>query len=688
LSARYLLRFQIHPTADAQADAVALAKFCTDAGVQEVVLLMGAEELYPGHFDPEAEDRWFAAVRTAQEVLLGAGLQVSLNPWVTVGHADRGRADHNGFAPMVGPDGDTATAQASFACPRWRAWMTAHYARFAALGFRVLWLEDDFRYHNHAPLHWGGGFEPLMLDRLSALAGETVSREQAVAAMTAPGPPHPWRGLLQQVWRTAQLEVADQVARAVEQASQGRSQLGLMSSEPAVHAVEGRDWPALFQALAIEGRVSHRPHFAPYSDAPGKSLSRTVWMLEHQRALRPANVLCEPEIENWPHTAWSKSDTQTWSELVAAQLAGSDAMMLNLHPMQSKRAERFPQVADLLRRSRHALDWIAERFPRDLTTQGVGIAFTPDAAAHLHTTHPHRTDLTELVTEPGATADYLLRYGVPVTAGKAPVQALFGTAAWAFDEDELRAMLTGGLLLDGTAAAVLTERGFADLLGVRVDTLVQREQQPAPEPGPYAAEVVTWSDALAPLTGHVGALDFELSSLSTDSWLSVNVQPALARIEPLPGTYVEVWTRVVTADGSFWGPGRTSFVNELGGRVVVLAATEPHELACDDDGRRLLHAAIRFLEGDQQRLPLVSGGPHLIPHLSQSGGKRRLAITNGSADPATVRISLPTGHAGSRTAMTQLEPLAEPRPAKLRTVAGRLDACERLAHRGWLIVDI
>ncbi|MEV7026234.1 hypothetical protein, partial [Kitasatospora sp. NPDC093558] len=421
MPARYHLRFQLH----AASDAAELAAFCRESGVDEVVLLLGAEELSAGHPSGEAEDRLYETARAASEVLREAGLDVSLNPWVTAGHADRGRVDRLGFAPMVGPTGTVATAQASFACPRFRSWLTAHYGRFAELGLRVLWLEDDFRYHNHAPLEWGGGFEPLMLDRLGEALGSSVTREEVVSAVTAPGAPHPWRAALQRVWREAQLEVAQAVAKVVAERSDGRTQLGLMSSEPGVHSVEGRDWPALFDALAIDGRVSHRPHFARYSDAPGRELSFSVWMLEVQRALRPAHVRSEPEVENWPHTAWSKSDTQTWSELVAAQLAGSDALFLNLHPMQSGRAGRFPRVAELLCRSRPALDRVASKGD----TFGVALPVRQDAAAHVRTVRGGR--LADLAVDPGPAADFLLRYGVPVTAGDAPVRVLFGQVAWA-----------------------------------------------------------------------------------------------------------------------------------------------------------------------------------------------------------------------------------------------------------------
>ncbi|WP_157538039.1 hypothetical protein [Kitasatospora azatica] len=613
MPARYHLRFQLHPTPEAAQQAKELAKFCGEAGVTEVVLLLGAEELYAGHPVGPAEELLFETAATATAVLREAGLEVSLNPWVTAGHADRGRADRLGFSPMVGPDGTVAAAQASFACPRWCAWLAGHYARYAGLGVRVLWLEDDFRYHNHAPLHWGGGFEPLMLDRFARLAGEPVTREQLVTAVTAPGEPHPWRALLQQVWRNAQLEAAAMVAMAVDERSGGRVQLGLMSSEPGVHSVEGRDWPALFKALSINGRVAHRPHFARYSDAPGRELSFSVWMLEAQRALRPEHASSEPEIENWPHTTWSKSDTQTWSELVAAQLAGSDAMFLNVHPMQSGRAQRFPRVAELLRRARPALDWVAERQPRSLRTHGVGLPMPQQAAAHVRTSAGG--ELAALAVDAGPAADHLLRYGVPITAGDAPVQAVFGQLAWSFGDFDIERLLTGGLLLDGTAAEILTRRGFGHLLGISACELVEREA--GCPVGPYALE-------------HV---------LREDVYLSVNVQPALARLTLHPAA--DVWTSILTPDQDSWGPGRFVFRNELGGRVGVLAATEVQQLPYDEDGQRLTHAMVRFLEGERPTLPLVSGGPHLIPHLSHSERGWLLAVANGSADPARPRIDWP-----------------------------------------------
>ncbi|MGE6736593.1 hypothetical protein, partial [Streptomyces sp. NPDC059900] len=375
---------------------------------------------------------------------------------------------------------------------------------------------------------------------------------------------------------------------------------------------------------------------------------------------RPPQAACEPEIENWPHTAWSKSDTQTWAEMVTAQLCGADALLLNVHPTQAERAESFPRIDHLLRRSRPALDWLAENSPRQALPLGVGLPWRPDTAARL----PNATGtLDELAADPGATADFLLGYGVPVTAGPAPVQALFGPLAHTFDDDELRALLRGGVLLDGTAAHILAERGLADLTGVRTGEPVTRSGRA--EPGPYAIERVT---------AHAPADEGVL--------LSVDVQPALARLAPLPGA--RVLTQIQTPDGRDWGAGRCHFANALGGRVAVLAATAPAELARSDEGQRLLHTTIRFLEGDAPRLPLVSGAPHLIPHATRSGDTHRLAVVNGSADAAHPRIHLPAAPPTVRA--TVLAPLAHPQQAATTAAGALLELDPALPHRGWAVI--
>jgi hypothetical protein len=81
--------------------------------------------------------------KDAKEILENSGISVSLNPWMTSLHCDRGRkfpADRK-FQPIVSPTGKVSKACASFADTEWRKYVFNLYGRFAKLGFRVLWAE-------------------------------------------------------------------------------------------------------------------------------------------------------------------------------------------------------------------------------------------------------------------------------------------------------------------------------------------------------------------------------------------------------------------------------------------------------------------------------------------------------------------------------------------------------------------
>jgi len=632
---RYHLRFQVIPGPNAERDARALARFCTEHGVEEVVLFFAAEEWNNGLLSADEEDLWFDTVKRAKGILDSAGIAVSLNPWMTVLHTDRGRrfpVDCS-FKPMVSPLGETSQACASFADTAWRRYVWDLYGRFAALGFRVIWVEDDFRYHNHAPLTWGGGFEPEVLERFARKVGRNVTRREVVAAILKPGEPHPWRALWMETWREIQLEVARGFAEAIAEGAPGPTRLGLMSSHPSSHSAEGRDWHALFDALSINGKVAHRPHYAAYGDSPGKSRGYSIMMLDVQRGFRPADCEVAPEVENFPFTAWNKSDSQTWSEMALCMFYGSDALLLDLFPFSGNPADEEPQIGGMLDRSRPALEWIAARFPKGLETRGVGIPWKEDAQAHV------RTGAGRSLSEWNATSfepgNLLLPYGVPVSARPQPANAVFGSLAWAFDDEEVLRMLSGGLLLDGASAEILHRRGFAEHIGVEFRGWANRDESA------YSLEVTASEEA----------------GVRRGLYFNANTHPRLALLEPQDGA-VE-WTTILTPTRERLGSGMIVFENALGGRVVMIAAPNPAGLPRSYHRQTITQNAVRFLGGGTFAFALITGGPDLMPMHFEGEGMRRVVVFNGSPDPArpVVRVD------GARTkpgALTVLAPLSKP----------------------------
>ena len=632
---RHHLRFQILPGPRVEADARDLAAFCRRHGIEEVVLFFAAEEWNNGLLSRAEENRWFKTIRTAKTLLEQAGLVVSLNPWMTSLHCSRGRTfpRDRAFIPTVSPTGQVSTACASFADPAFQDYLSRLYGRFATLGFRVIWVEDDFRFHNHGPLDWGGGFEQPALARFALKIGKPATREEVVAALLKPGAPHPWRAVWLSVWREIILEVAAQLSAAVAAASDGRTRLGLMSSAPAAHSFEGRDWTALFDALSINGEVAHRPHFGPYSETPGTIKTYSSQMLDLQKTYRPATCEVAPEIENFPFTRWNKSDTQTWAEMALCQIHGSDALLLDLFPFSGNPASAEPEIGEMLDAARPGLAWLAAHFPKGLETQGVGVPYKPDAAIR-HRLADGATLGHYGAANPFEAGQFCMQYGMPITSRQQAVNALFGPLAWAFADDEIEEFLRGGLLLDATAAAVLLERGFGRQLGLAKLEWVDREADA------YAIE-----EAIDPACG-----------VAPGFFMNANMGGAMARLSPVRGA--SAWTRILRPDRTVFGPGWIVHRNPLGGRIAVCASPNPNRLAASNQRQTIAQALVRFVSSGKFASPMAAQAPHqLVIHFGK-GARQRVAVLNCSTDPTAPRLVW----SGRRPALqwTRLAPLARP----------------------------
>lgn len=662
----YHLRFQILPGARVEQDARDLLSFCRKHGVEEVVLFVAAEEWNNGLLSRHEEDLWFTTVAQAKTILEKGGIAVSLNPWATVLHTDRGRKfpkDRN-FAPTVSPAGQASKACTSFADPNWRAFIENLYARFAALGFRVLWIEDDFRFHNHAPLEWGGGFEDAILRIFGDKIGRRISRPELARNILKPGKPHPWRAIWMSVWRELHLQTAKGISKAVARTSAGASKMGCMTSSLSAHSVEGRNWRKFFSAFSINGRVAHRPHFSGYQESTGADRWRPAALLEAQKDLRPDACEVAPEIENFPFTAWTKSDSLTWSDMALCFIQGAHALLLDVFPFSGNPASAEPRIGALLDKSRPALEWIKTNFPANLESIGVGFPWKEDAQQHLRTSAG--TSLHEFNANPFGPASFLMPYGVPMSRKTGVVNGLFGRLAWAFSDREITGLLKRGLLLDAESAHILMQRGFGSLIGLASTNWVYREE------APYAAEEV-----ISPTVG-----------VKPGTFFNFNLLNQALRINPLPGA--EEWTRILTPDRRRFGAGIVAFRNKLGGRVVTYAAPNPADLPRCFHRQSIAHAVVRFLGKKYFDAFVATGGPHLIPMHFRQKGRNVAVVINGSPDPARPVLNFPAAPQG-RPRATLLAPLARPMPMRLyiekNKTATMVSVLRNVPYLGMFIVD-
>ncbi|MCD6219923.1 hypothetical protein J7K43_06035 [Candidatus Calescamantes bacterium] len=663
---RYHLRFQIVPGKNVERDSHILVDFCKSHSIEEVVLFFAAGEWNNGLLSKKEEDMWFDTIKKAKSILNKAGIIVSLNPGMTVGHCSRGRAfpQDREFKPMVSPTGKVSKACASFADPKWRDYVYKLYRRFAKLGFRVIWVEDDFRYHNHKPLDWGGGFEIDVLNRFAEKVKRKVTREEVVKNILKPGKPHPWRRKWMETWCEIQLEVARDLAKAVAENSPSKTKIGLMSSHPDIHSIEGRDWQRLFNAFSINSQVAHRPNFAEYNESLGKDKAHSIMMLDIQRNFRPAYCEVAPEIENSPFTNWNKSDTLTWTEMALAMFYGSDALLLDLFPFSGNPANEEPQIGKLLDKSRPALEWISAKFPRNLQTCGVGIPWKQDAQAYVHTVEgKSMEELNASSFQPGY---FLIPYGVPVSVNRQKINAIFGSIAWAFNNDEIYEMLSEGLLLDGVSADILYQRGFGEYIGVEFEKWVEREESK------YSIEMV-----ISKQTGVRKGLYF-----------NTNLLPRLSILKPQKGAYQ--WSVIMTPERKQVGAGIVVYENKLGGRIVTYAAPNPASLPRSYQRQKIIQKAIDFLSGDKFSPVMVTGGAYLLPIHFKAENKQFVVVLNGSPDPSNpvVRIG---GEVNNSIQATLLAPLAKPVKAKVNIFSDKevvfVTSQTEVPYLGFLVLE-
>ncbi|OGS20582.1 MAG: hypothetical protein A3J83_02755 [Elusimicrobia bacterium RIFOXYA2_FULL_40_6] len=632
----YHLRFQVIP--DTARNVIKktndLVKFCKKNTVEEVVIFFAGEEWNNGLFSKKEEDLWFETVKIVKNTLDKNGISTSLNPWMTLLHCVRGRKfpKDRKFLPAVSPEGEISKASSSFADPHWRKYLFNLFGRFAKLGFRVIWIEDDFRYHNHSPLTWGCGFEPEMLERFSKKIGKKVTRKDVLKNILRPGEPHPWRKKWMETWNEAQLEVAEGLAQAVAKNSPRGTKIGLMSSHPYIHSTEGRDWKKLFSALTINGKVAHRPGFAPYAESTAKDKTFPIMMLDVQKGFRPSYCEVAPEIENFPFTNWTKPDAQAWTDMMLAMFYGSDKLFLDLFPFTGNSVKEEPGIGDLLSKSRPALEWVQKKFSKGLQTRGVGIPWKQDAQAFVHTKKGKSLKEFDAVSfSPG----YLfLSYGIPVSAKEQQVNAVFGSLAWAFSDDEIYRLLSKGLLLDGLSASILCRRGFGKYLGVKFNGVIGREE------GNYAVEVVNSDE----------------TGVKKGVYFSVNLAPELYVFTPL--RQAREWTTIISPDRKRFGPGITVYENSLGGRTAIYSVEDPAGLAQSDNQQKLVHSIVRYLSKNKFESPMVTGGPHLLPMHFSGNNEEYLVILNGCPGKLESDVKI-DNIPGSRIKFL-LKPLAKP----------------------------
>lgn len=548
--------------------------------VNEVVIKLDTEDFWHGQPTVDWARGCLPRLFEIKTRLSRLGVVYSLNPWVTLGHCDRGRDDRErlpGFEGLVGHDGQTCRACACPLSEVWRKNITEVWSIYAETAPTVMWIEDDIRNFNHEPVKYSC-FCPLHLEAFSRRVGETVTREQIVSAILQPGSPHPWRIQYLEMQGEITTEVLSRLTRAVHEVSPQTS-MGLMSSGPRQHCLEGRDWRQVEKVLSETTPLYSRPPMANYWEERLTGFYYAQDSIKLTRYCFSDRVIEQTEVENFPFTRYSKSVAVTFLQMAVSFAYGSHGVTLNLFDHCGTPMEDEPWYGAMLANKKNFLESLAEKAQGAGVFRGVQLMHR-DKASFNRQLAPGAS-YRDLAEDGVQMMELLESCGIPTTYDSSTVFAASGQQLRSLSDAEIHSILSGGLFLDGVAAAVLFERGFGDSIGLR-------EICPA--------TCVDDIETLAAEEFHnqsFGGRDGVFMSLTLPGFEG---RPAICPVDLVAET--QVISTFVDPDTIKKCPAMYAFENSFGGRIIVHLYSLSSAFGVpflNSHRRRQYQAAIRWL---------------------------------------------------------------------------------------------
>ncbi len=312
-------------------------------------------------------------------------------------------------------------------------------------------MDDDFRY-------WGlGCFCDEHLRRFSELTGVQRGREALVKALGG-------TGLEVQKTRMAwHRMLTDDLVLLAKEASEA---IAAVSPETRVGLCAPGGFPERSTAeIARALAGAHRPIVRWWGSVYGYDMpvetSGLLFSAQWAKENLPQDIECMYEADPCPHSRFYASAARMEALITTTQAFGYSAPLFQALGGRPDALATSPDYIDMHKRCAARFAAVKEEAAKGRLV-GVQAFFDPDtriggaggsAAKPLDERAWYRS---------------LNRLGIPVTMAEAPVKLFAGHHAFrTMDGAAVTNILSGCVFLDGAAAEALTERGFADLLGVK-----------------------------------------------------------------------------------------------------------------------------------------------------------------------------------------------------------------------------
>ncbi len=468
---RYVLRFPMAPGFNEDAVSERLVNFCKSGKIDEVMFFINCEELFKGHLTREQTKPWLEMIARQAEILKKEGIDFSINPWTTLSHADRGRVmnpEHD-FQTMVDIDG---TKSAITGCPldeKFIDYLCDIYAYIASVKPKVIWVEDDFRLHNHQPVNWGCAC-PLHLAEYSKRLGREVTREEFYKGLMDKNP-NEYRKVFMEVAREEMVNFAKRIGEAVRKASPD-TEVGLMSSYPVCHFIENRDWEGILYGLGAGKPVHDRPHLPGYRDVnPITYLGLFQNVAMKTVNMVPKDVKIFPELENSPRSPYSKSNAFAKFQTELCLLLGSEGITMNIFGMYGNGVDLCVDFDATLNEIKPYMNKVTELGLHQDNVKGVVSLFCEESSKTLIADDSN--NLNKLMPQEDMWAAILPIFGISTTVSnsishKGKIVSVCGQYFRNFTKEEIQELFDNNfVMLDGESVVCLCEMGLGHLAGVK-----------------------------------------------------------------------------------------------------------------------------------------------------------------------------------------------------------------------------
>ncbi|KRN99439.1 hypothetical protein [Companilactobacillus kimchiensis] len=481
---RYTLRLAIDKNVYDADKKQKLIDFIKEAHISDVAFFLNQEELSDTHITLDKAQELINDVNEISQPLKELGITVSLNPWTTLNHSDRGIPikPELDIKPMVNYQGIKSL---SMACPGYAGWadyISDIYAIWASIHPNELWLEDDFRHYKNAPFALGCFCEDHM-KQYNDILGTDLSREDFVQRMFTGGE-NKYRNAYLKVARAEILHVAHMIEQRVHEVSPTTT-LGLMSSWPEVHALEGRDWQKLLDELSGENTPAvSRPHLPAYNEVSPQQYARDFE--KYTVATRTeigANHKIYPEMESFLYSPYAKSNKFTQFQLDTTSLVHANGVLLNMFSMMGDGINTTYRYASLLKSDKEYLDFLNANGIDIEHRSGVIVPMNQDVAqtkidteGTLEGLMASQTQWLELLSTMGIATKPLNYLDQEI---KNKCVAITGNFLNTLSDEQIQAIFTRNfILLDGDAVVILNQRNLLKLINATsIEVLKNRSGQ-------------------------------------------------------------------------------------------------------------------------------------------------------------------------------------------------------------------